>query len=46
MGEFDNTIVVFATDNGAEANSFPDGGVTPFKGPKREAWEGVTALPW
>ena len=40
MGQSDNTIVVFTTDNGAEAISFPDGGVTPFKGQKGEAWEG------
>ena len=40
MGAADNTIVVFTTDNGAEAISFPDGGVTPFKGQKGEAWEG------
>jgi arylsulfatase len=40
MGELDNTIVVFTTDNGAEAITFPDGGVTPFKGQKGEAWEG------
>jgi len=42
-GQLDNTIVVFTTDNGAEAISFPDGGVTPFKGQKGEAWEGGTA---
>jgi arylsulfatase A-like enzyme len=30
MGQLDNTIIVFTTDNGAEAISFPDGGVTPF----------------
>jgi arylsulfatase A-like enzyme len=29
MGQADNTIVVFTTDNGAEAITFPDGGVTP-----------------
>jgi arylsulfatase A-like enzyme len=40
MGQLDNTIVVFTTDNGAEAITFPDGGVTPFKGQKGEAWEG------
>ena len=40
MGQLDNTIVVFTTDNGAETISFPDGGVTPFKGQKGEAWEG------
>ncbi len=27
IGQLDNTIVVFTTDNGAEAISFPDGGV-------------------
>ena len=40
LGELDNTLVVFTTDNGAEAITFPDGGVTPFKGQKGEAWEG------
>jgi arylsulfatase A-like enzyme len=40
MGQMDNTIVVFTTDNGAEAITFPDGGVTPFKGQKGEPWEG------
>ena len=34
MGELDNTIVVFTTDNGAEVQTFPDGGVTPFKAGK------------
>ena len=45
MGQLDNTIVVFTTDNGAEAISFPDGGVTPFKGQKGEAWEGGYRAP-
>ncbi len=45
MGQFDNTIVVFTTDNGAEAITFPDGGVTPFKGQKGEAWEGGYRAP-
>ena len=45
MGQLDNTIVVFTTDNGAEAISFPDGGVTPFKGQKGEAWEGGYRCP-
>jgi arylsulfatase A-like enzyme len=40
MGELDNTLVVFTTDNGAETVSFPDGGITPFKGQKGQAWEG------
>jgi arylsulfatase len=45
MGELDNTIVVFTTDNGAETISFPDGGVTPFKGQKGEAYEGGYRAP-
>ena len=40
MGQSDNTIVVFTTDNGAESISYPDGGMTPFKGQKGEAYEG------
>jgi len=45
MGQLDNTIVVFTTDNGAEAISFPDGGVTPFKGQKGESYEGGYRAP-
>src|SRR5580692_2198653 len=45
IGQLDNTIVVFTTDNGAEAITFPDGGVTPFKGQKGEAWEGGYRAP-
>ncbi len=45
IGQLDNTIVVFTTDNGAEAISFPDGGVTPFKGQKGESWEGGFRAP-
>ncbi len=45
MGQLDNTIVVFTTDNGAEQISFPDGGITPFKGQKGEAWEGGYRAP-
>ena len=45
MGELDNTIVVFTTDNGAETATFPDGGITPFKGQKGMAWEGGYRAP-
>jgi arylsulfatase len=45
MGELDNTIVVFTTDNGAETQSFPDGGITPFKGTKLTTWEGGMRAP-
>ena len=45
MGAADNTIVVFTTDNGAEIITFPDGGVTPFKGGKLTTWEGGMRAP-
>ena len=45
MGQLDNTIVVFTTDNGAETITFPDGGITPFRGQKGEAWEGGYRAP-
>ncbi len=45
MGQLDNTILVFTTDNGAQQVTFPDGGVTPFKGQKGSAWEGGYRCP-
>ena len=45
MGELDNTIVVFTTDNGAEQQTYPDGGITPFKGTKMTTWEGGMRAP-
>ena len=45
MGQLDNTIIVFTTDNGAEAQTYPDGGVTPFKGNKMTTWEGGMRVP-
>ena len=45
MGELDNTIVAFTTDNGAEVITFPDGGVTPFRGGKLTTWEGGMRAP-
>ncbi len=45
MGQSNNTIVVFTTDNGAETITFPDGGVTPFKGGKLTTWEGGMRAP-
>jgi arylsulfatase len=45
MGELDNTIVVFTTDNGAETQTYPDGGITPFKGNKMTTWEGGMRVP-
>jgi len=45
MGQLDNTIVAFTTDNGAETITFPDGGITPFRGQKGQAWEGGFRAP-
>jgi arylsulfatase len=45
MGQLDNTVVVFTTDNGAEVFTYPDGGVTPFKGSKMNTWEGGMRAP-
>ena len=45
MGELDNTIIAFTTDNGAESQTFPDGGMTPFKANKLTTWEGGMRVP-
>ena len=41
----ENTIVMYATDNGAEVMSWPDGGTTIFKGEKNTTWEGGFRVP-
>src|SRR5262245_53009288 len=45
IGQLDNTIVAFTTDNGAEVITYPDGGNTPFKGGKLTTWEGGMRAP-
>jgi len=45
IGEADNTILVFTTDNGAEVFTWPDGGNTPFKGTKGMPTEGGFRVP-
>ncbi len=45
LGIADNTIVVYSTDNGAETVTWPDGGITPFKGEKGTTWEGGFRVP-
>jgi arylsulfatase len=45
IGEAENTIVIFTTDNGAETFSWPDGANTPFKGQKGTAYEGGFRVP-
>jgi arylsulfatase A-like enzyme len=45
IGETDNTIVIFITDNGAEVFTWPDGGMTPFKATKGTTFEGGFRVP-
>jgi len=45
LGIVDNTIVMYSTDNGAEAMTWPDGGTMPFKGEKNTTWEGGFRIP-
>jgi arylsulfatase len=45
MGEANNTIVIFITDNGAETFTWPDGGMTPFRSQKGTIHEGGFRVP-
>jgi arylsulfatase A-like enzyme len=45
IGEANNTIVVFTTDNGAEVFTWPDGGMTPFRATKGTVFEGGFRVP-
>ena len=45
LGIEENTIVMYSTDNGAEAFSWPDGGTTMFRGEKNTQWEGGYRVP-
>ena len=45
IGEAENTIVVFTTDNGAEVFTWPDGGMTPFRATKGTIYEGGFRVP-
>jgi arylsulfatase len=45
IGEAENTIVIFTTDNGAEVFTWPDGAQTPFKGTKGTVFEGGFRVP-
>jgi arylsulfatase A-like enzyme len=45
IGEANNTIVIFTTDNGAEVFTWPDGGMTPFKNTKGTVGEGGFRVP-
>ena len=45
LGVADETIVMYSTDNGAEAFTWPDGGTTMFRGEKNTQWEGGYRVP-
>ncbi|WP_424931960.1 arylsulfatase [Amaricoccus macauensis] len=45
MGIADNTIVMYATDNGPHQNSWPDAATTPFRSEKNTNWEGAFRVP-
>ncbi|MFT7594220.1 MAG: arylsulfatase A-like enzyme [Paracoccaceae bacterium] len=45
LGIADNTIVHYSTDNGPHMNSWPDAGMTPFRGEKNTNWEGGWRVP-
>ena len=45
IGEADNTVVIFTTDNGAEVFTWPDGGMTPFRATKGTVFEGGFRVP-
>ncbi|GAL16453.1 arylsulfatase [Vibrio astriarenae] len=47
LGVKDNTIVFYSTDNGPHMNTWPDAGLTPFRGEKNTNWEALTVFqPW
>jgi arylsulfatase A-like enzyme len=45
LGVADDTIVVYSTDNGPHMNTWPDGGMTPFRNEKNSNWEGAFRVP-
>jgi arylsulfatase len=45
LGQLENTIIMYSTDNGAETFTWPDGGTTMFRGEKNTQWEGGYRVP-
>lgn len=45
LGVTEDTIVLYTTDNGPHANSWPDGATTPFRSEKNTNWEGAFRVP-
>jgi len=45
LGVADETFVMYSTDNGPHANSWPDAATTPFRSEKATNWEGAFRIP-
>ena len=45
LGITENTIVLYSTDNGVHMNTWPDGGMSPFRNEKNSNWEGAYRVP-
>jgi arylsulfatase len=45
LGIADDTIVVYSSDNGPHMDTWPDSGMTPFRGEKNTNWEGAFRVP-
>src|SRR6476646_4194056 len=45
LGIAEDTIVIYSTDNGPHRNTWPDGGMTPFRSEKNTNWEGAFRVP-
>lgn len=45
LGIADKTFVQYSTDNGPHMNTWPDAGMTPFRGEKNTNWEGAFRVP-
>jgi len=45
LGLEEDTLVIYSTDNGPHMNTWPDGGMTPFRNEKNSNWEGAYRVP-
>ncbi len=45
LGLVEDTIVMYSTDNGPHANTWPDAATTPFRSEKNSNWEGAYRVP-
>jgi arylsulfatase A-like enzyme len=45
LGIAGDTIIIYSTDNGPRRNTWPDGGMTPFRSEKDTNWEGAFRVP-